>query len=58
MATYKTNFSSWAGLEALLGAAQSYEGTAGYAAIRSSITSLTALLFSTCLLYTSPSPRD
>lgn len=47
MATYKTNFSSWSRFEGLLTAAQTYEATAGYMAIRNSIASLTALLFST-----------
>jgi Ca2+-binding RTX toxin-like protein len=47
MASYKSNFSSWSDFEALLGAAQTYEAGAAYAAAKSSITSLTALLFST-----------
>jgi Ca2+-binding RTX toxin-like protein len=47
MAVYKTNFASWSDFEALLGAAQTYEASASFAAVKSSISSLTALLFST-----------
>lgn len=47
MATYRSNFSSWSGFESLLSAAQTYEASAGFAAVQNSMASLTALLFST-----------